>query len=415
MGFQWLTYNTQTGALGKHSQTSSPMIQTTTVTVGTDVPTVKTTSTNTLTPSTTTTYSNVAPVTLTGEANAPISGLVLTDASGNKWAVSNTTLDASGTASASATCEVTNAAVSVAANGLTISGTVAGLTSVANQASVTTTTTVTIAFDPNLVHAGQAIIGPFDGVTVVMNAAEQAAYDQPQAYLYQSGAFVDNPNYAQIQFNAALSSKLSWLQNTLNSKMSAGFPSSADGTARIYAITGSDSSGMSPMQKWTGILTTIAAGLGQASYSIKDINNNTVTLTQAQFKQFAADGFAYINGSEQTMFVKEAQIKSCTTQAELDTIGWPNPNHPSVPAGLTGTAGTQEVTLSWTANTDVTMIGGSYNVYVNGTKNNTSLITGTSYTVTGLTSGTSYKFSLSAVDTDGNESAQCSVISVVPN
>lgn len=266
----------------------------------------------------------------------------------------------------------------------------------------------TMEFDANLIPSGFAVLGPYDASNP-MDSAAQAAYDNPQEYLYQNGAFVSNPNYTQIQFNQALSAKNAWLTLTFEEKIISGFPSSADDTQRTYAIDPTS------MGKWTGILANINAGNVTGNTLVKDIKGTKVTLTPTQFKQFALDGFNYFNNVEQTMWTKEPQIEACTTQTELDTIGWPNPNPPSIPSGLSGTAGTQEVALSWTANTDVTMIGGSYNVYVNGAKNNTSLVTGTTYTVTGLTTGTAYDFSITAVDTDGNESVQCTAISVTPN
>lgn len=248
-----------------------------------------------------------------------------------------------------------------------------------------------------------------DPTVTLDNTTWADVWNNPQNYLIQNGAPVSNPT-------PKTGEKQEWLQSTMTQKVAQGFPSSADGTSRVYAMSGIDSSGMTPMQKWTGILTLIAAGMGQTSYTIKDLTGNTVTLTQAEFKSFAADGFATMNGLEATMWVKEAQIKACITQAELNTIGWPNPNPPSVPTGLAGIAGTQEVTLSWAANTDVTMIGsGGYNVYQAGTKVNASLVTSTTYTASGLTTGTSYSFSISAVDTDGNESAQCAPITVTAN
>ncbi|KPV42028.1 fibronectin type III domain-containing protein [Alicyclobacillus ferrooxydans] len=245
------------------------------------------------------------------------------------------------------------------------------------------------------------------------------AFNDAAHYTYDSTSqtWTYMPPTTQEQFQQSQSAKFAWLESAVSAKVAAGFPSSADSTQRYYAIAGVDATGMTPMQKWTSVLTMIAAGLGEDSYTIKDMNGDMVTLTQAQYKQFAADGQKFMNKTiEATSWTKEAQIKACTTEAQLETIGWPNPKPPSVPQGLTGTAGTGEVTLTWTANTDVTMIdGGGYNIYQDGTKVNTALATSTTYTGTGLTSGTSYSFAISAVDTDGNESAQSTAVAVTPN
>lgn len=76
---------------------------------------------------------------------------------------------------------------------------------------------------------------------------------------------------------------------------------------------------------------------------------------------------------------------------------------PSVPAGLTVTGTTSDsVSLSWTAATDDTGVTG-YDVYRGSAKVGSS--TGTSYTDSGLTAGTSYAYSVRARDAAGNTSA----------
>lgn len=244
------------------------------------------------------------------------------------------------------------------------------------------------------------------------DATAQAAYAacealQPQQYIVQDGKLAQNPAWASIQFAQAKAAKQTWLDATLASKVAAGFPSSADGTARRYAID------PIAVGKWTGILAAIVAGIAPATFKVWDVAGTSVVLTQAQYKQFAGDALAYDNTTQTAYGEKGMQIAACTTQAELDTIGWPNPAPPSVPTGLVGTAGTGEVTLTWTVNPDVTMLDGGYYVcYQNGAKVGTA--TGTTYTATGLTSGAAYQFSVIAVDTDGLESAQCTAISVTP-
>lgn len=47
-----------------------------------------------------------------------------------------------------------------------------------------------------------------------------------------------------------------------------------------------------------------------------------------------------------------------------------------------------------------------YNIYVDGVKQNTSLVTNLTYALSGLTASTSYGVTVSAVDDAGNESAQ---------
>jgi len=94
-------------------------------------------------------------------------------------------------------------------------------------------------------------------------------------------------------------------------------------------------------------------------------------------------------------------IQACaTTQAPGDTTP------PTVPLRVTATAaGTSSINLSWVASTDTGGIAG-YKMYRAGTfiKN----VTGTSTSDTGLSASTQYCYTVSAVDTAGNQSAQSS-------
>jgi|GEM_PF-669940 len=85
---------------------------------------------------------------------------------------------------------------------------------------------------------------------------------------------------------------------------------------------------------------------------------------------------------------------------------------PSAPTNLAASNITQSgLTLNWTAATDnVGVIG--YDVYRDGTKINSSLVTTTTYSVTGLTASTAYQFFVQAKDAAGNTSANNNTINV---
>jgi len=95
-------------------------------------------------------------------------------------------------------------------------------------------------------------------------------------------------------------------------------------------------------------------------------------------------------------------------------FGQPDTVPPAVPKGLSATPGVGSVALSWTANTEPDLAG--YNVYrgAGPPLNGTTLVGGTTYTDTGLTSGTPYSYTISAVDTSGNPSAQSPQVSATP-
>ena len=98
---------------------------------------------------------------------------------------------------------------------------------------------------------------------------------------------------------------------------------------------------------------------------------------------------------------------------------------PGAPTGLTATPGNSQVTLSWAAPTsggaaisgylifEGTRPGGENRNPVNG-----SLVTATSYTVTGLTNGTTYYFRVIAVNAAGqgplSAEAPATLLRIVP-
>jgi glucose/arabinose dehydrogenase len=93
-------------------------------------------------------------------------------------------------------------------------------------------------------------------------------------------------------------------------------------------------------------------------------------------------------------------------------IAIPDAQPPAVPANLNAmNIGQTSFLLTWTASTDNIGVAG-YDVYRNGTKINTSLVSTASYNVTGLTAGTLYSFTVIAKDAAGNSSATSAALPV---
>ncbi|MGA3008415.1 MAG: malectin domain-containing carbohydrate-binding protein, partial [Opitutaceae bacterium] len=93
----------------------------------------------------------------------------------------------------------------------------------------------------------------------------------------------------------------------------------------------------------------------------------------------------------------------------------PNQSAPPTPTGVTATAGANQVALSWSASSGAT----SYNVYRStgsngeGTTAYIAGLTGTSYTDTGVTAGTTYYYKVAAVSSAGS-SSQSAEVSAAP-
>ena len=69
-----------------------------------------------------------------------------------------------------------------------------------------------------------------------------------------------------------------------------------------------------------------------------------------------------------------------------------------MPGGVTAVAqSASQILVSWTASTDASGIGG-YRVYRNGGATPVATVQTTNYTDTGLTAGTAYSYTVSAVD-----------------
>ena len=106
-------------------------------------------------------------------------------------------------------------------------------------------------------------------------------------------------------------------------------------------------------------------------------------------------------------FAVEATNGGGTSPASSTASATPEPAAPAAPTGLVATAGNAQVALTWTAVSGAT----SYTVLENGTAVTTT--TSASATVTGLTNGTTYSFTVEATN-GGGSSAQSSAVVATP-
>lgn len=131
-------------------------------------------------------------------------------------------------------------------------------------------------------------------------------------------------------------------------------------------------------------------------------------------------GLLFAGGSSRT-YANEIGRVLGNFGVTIDTGAAPPPpdtTPPAAPTGLTATGGDGRVSLDWADNTEPDLAG--YNVYRGTTsggpyvKVNSSLVTTSAYTDTGLANGTPYFYVVTAVDLSTNESSSSNQASATP-
>jgi hypothetical protein len=169
---------------------------------------------------------------------------------------------------------------------------------------------------------------------------------------------------------------------------------------------------------WTGIgtVSTSSALLLSSTAYVRYTATATLeaaTLTVSGWDQ--STGTASTNGTRRTTDISEnggaTAFSSGTATVRQVVI-----TALATPVGLSATAGDAQNVLSWTANTEATLAG--YKIYGGTSASPATLLTtvasGTTFTHTGLTNGTTYYYRISAVDNLSNESGKTADVSAVP-
>jgi hypothetical protein len=159
------------------------------------------------------------------------------------------------------------------------------------------------------------------------------------------------------------------------------------------------------MLQWTANAETDIKGYNLYNGATK-VNGSPITGTN-----YTVTG---LNNMQSYTFTLEAvNTSNIQSTAGATTQVTPiNATPPAIPSGLTATAGNTQIFLDWVANSETDLKG--YNVYYNATKLNGSPITGKKYTVSSLTNGTSYSFTIKAVNTSGYESNNSAAAAAIP-
>ncbi|MCD4720922.1 MAG: fibronectin type III domain-containing protein, partial [Desulfobacula sp.] len=163
------------------------------------------------------------------------------------------------------------------------------------------------------------------------------------------------------------------------------------------------------MLKWdasTGDVTgyTIYYGLSQGSYPFsEDVGNVT---------QYSLNNFSLSEGTTYYFVVRAYNAAGESGDSNVTSYAVPSAGDttpPVPPEGVSGEIVNEDILLTWQANSENDISG--YRVYYGTSSRNYGLPipeNGTEYSITGLNSGVTYYFAVSAVDTSGNESGYSS-------
>lgn len=257
----------------------------------------------------------------------------------------------------------------------------------------------------NNIPSGCGLIGPIADTDITA----QDAFQHPNYYLVQNGQLAHKTNVADLQFQDAQNAKEAEL-DAAYAQATQTFKSSATGNPLTYLVE--DGVMMSKFNAQYNYANS--AMYNGNPFSFYTLEQGGVQHTKDQFLKVWQEGHDWMQAQFIKWDNKQKQRKACTTtNNQLSSIVWNDTTPPAMPTGLTATIGTTQATLNWTANSEIDVqIGGSYNVYKSGVK--LANVTANSYVATGLTSGTAVSFTISAVDSDGNESPQSASVTVTP-
>ncbi|RKS71325.1 concanavalin A-like lectin/glucanase superfamily protein [Motilibacter peucedani] len=182
-----------------------------------------------------------------------------------------------------------------------------------------------------------------------------------------------------------------------------------DTTAPSVAIT--SPAGGASVYGATTVQTTATDNVAIASVDLK-VDGTTVATTSTTPYSFMWDASSVSVGSHTLVAVARDTSGNVTSSAPVSVtvVLPPDTTAPSAPSGLSATAATDHVTLTWTAATDDRGVG-SYRVVRDGVVL-PDVVSGTTFTDTAVATSTTYHYSVQAVDTSGNIGPDSNVVTV---
>lgn len=141
------------------------------------------------------------------------------------------------------------------------------------------------------------------------------------------------------------------------------------------------------------------------------LNGNLVNDSLVTTNQYTFDDLT--NGNTYTAQISAVDLAGNESELSAGVTFTPEQDKPpEPPKWLKATPGVEEVILTWTANKEPDLNG--YYVYRDGGRIS-SIVSGTTYTDTGLTPGTEYSYYVTAADAAGHESEPSETVTVTTN
>ncbi len=165
-------------------------------------------------------------------------------------------------------------------------------------------------FDSNLIHTGQAILGPYDDTNPMPNAY-LPAWSNPQAYLYQNSAFAANPSWPAMELAQAQQAQIANLNAGLAATFAGGF------TAKTL-VGGATSPHTYPTNQnaqanFTAAVTAFTANPNKTTVTIETLDAGWVSHTKAEFFGVFTDGDNWKEAQYAQYNVLLGQVEAQTT------------------------------------------------------------------------------------------------------